>query len=56
MLNATSEQQAVQELLYLKAVAKLNSEDLIGAHQTVSQLLNVSIQYSPLQIGRTLNL
>jgi len=42
LLKTTRERQAVQELLYLKAVASLNIDDLIAAHHTVSELLDHS--------------
>ena len=41
MLRTTKDRQSVQELLYLKAVASLNVDDLITAHYTVSELLEV---------------
>ena len=41
MLRTTEDKQSVQELLYLKAVASLNVDDLITAHYTVSELLEV---------------
>ena len=41
MLRTTEDRQSVQELLYLKAVASLNVDDLITAHYTVSELLEV---------------
>ena len=38
----------MQELLYLKAVASLNIDDLIAAHHTVSELLHVrEVKASP---------
>lgn len=42
MLRTTEDKQSVQELLYLKAVASLNVDDLITAHYTVSELLETS--------------
>ena len=42
MLKTASDGQELQELLYLKAVASFNIDDLIAAHNTVSELLGVS--------------
>ena len=43
----------MQELLYLKAVASLNIDDLIAAHHTVSELLDVSFGFRAHSLARS---